>query len=246
MEESSMADERAKAHFRVGQSLYDSGRFADAGAEWQQAYDLSQRVELLYNVYIAYRDASDLPHAIEALDRYLATAQIAPDLRVNLEARARAMRESEAKRAADEQAALQAASSEPAAPEAEPAPITNEPAVARVDAEGASRVAPYLLVAVGGSMLVGSLLTGIMASSAAGEIEDACPMDQCPASFDLESQRSNAKTLALVTDVLWIGGALAAGTGAVWLLVAGNSEQAPPATAACSHEGCYAAYNGTF
>ena len=89
MQENQMGnDERAKAHFRVGQSLYDAGRFNEAAEEWEKAFELSQRSELLYNVYVAYRDAaSSTDKAIGALRRYLQLGQIEATRRLQLEAR---------------------------------------------------------------------------------------------------------------------------------------------------------------
>lgn len=52
-----LADEQARAHFRVGQSMYDAGRFAEAAHEFEEAFRLSQRSELLFNAYVAFRDA---------------------------------------------------------------------------------------------------------------------------------------------------------------------------------------------
>ena len=66
-----IGEDAARSHFRVGQLLYSEGRFADAAAEFEQAYFLSNRTPLLYNAFIAYRDANDLEHAIVVLDEYL-------------------------------------------------------------------------------------------------------------------------------------------------------------------------------
>jgi hypothetical protein len=49
--------------------------------------------------------------------------------------------------------------------------------------------------------------------------------NQCDPS--LADTRDNAKTLALVTDVLWITGAVAATTGLVLLLVSGGDDDEP-------------------
>ncbi|HMI90401.1 MAG TPA: hypothetical protein VK509_03515, partial [Polyangiales bacterium] len=92
-----MPEQESKAHFKVGKSLYESGRFAEAAVEWNRAFELSQRVELLYNVYVAYRDASDVPRAIDALRRYLQGAELDDATRQNLQARLHALEEANAK-----------------------------------------------------------------------------------------------------------------------------------------------------
>ena len=48
MGDDDMKDEAAKAHFRLGQTLYDAGRFKAAAEEWEKAYQLSGRDELLH------------------------------------------------------------------------------------------------------------------------------------------------------------------------------------------------------
>jgi tetratricopeptide (TPR) repeat protein len=79
-------DELARRHFRVGQAHYDNGDFAEAAVEFEEAYRLSQRPALLYNVYLAHRDALHVREAYSALQRYLERVPDAPD-RDALEAR---------------------------------------------------------------------------------------------------------------------------------------------------------------
>jgi hypothetical protein len=101
----------------------------------------------------------------------------------------------------------------PAAPPA-PAPVERAPD-ARAETRGSSGWAPWVVVGVGGAMLGASVFTGVAASRKHSDLEDACPTPQrCPEG--LESTRASGKTLALVTDVLWIGGAAAVGGGLLW------------------------------
>src|SRR5262245_26705132 len=81
-----MTDQQARGHFRLGRELYSQGRFADAAKEFEIAYGLSGRGSLLYNVYLAYRDAQDTVNAARALRGYLTAVADAPD-RPHLEAR---------------------------------------------------------------------------------------------------------------------------------------------------------------
>ncbi len=80
------ADDAARRHFRLGQAHYENGEFAEAATEFDEAYRLSQRPQLLYNIYVSYRDAGDLPHAAEALRTYL---QLVPDAENGAQLRAR-------------------------------------------------------------------------------------------------------------------------------------------------------------
>src|SRR4051794_4468626 len=63
----SNADEQARTHFRLGNVHYEAGEFVEAAAEFQAAYELSHRPQLLYNIFVAHRDAGNLPQAISAL-----------------------------------------------------------------------------------------------------------------------------------------------------------------------------------
>ncbi|MBS2016023.1 MAG: hypothetical protein JST00_24285 [Deltaproteobacteria bacterium] len=116
-----------------------------------------------------------------------------------------------------------------------------------------TNVGPYIVMGIGGAMLVGGAITGIVALGQTSDIESKCPGDVCPNSFDLEDARSTAKTFVRVTDVMLIGGAIVGAGGLAWLLLSGSgSKEAPKAAsvaparmrpvplAGCSAEGCRA------
>lgn len=112
-------------------------------------------------------------------------------------------------------------------------------------------IAPWLLVGGGATMLAASAVTGIVALGKSSDIADRCPNDVCPASFDLEGQRSDAKTFVRITDVLLIGGAALTLGGVGWLLFASDGparagRRAPLPTASCGPSGCQAGWRGTF
>jgi tetratricopeptide (TPR) repeat protein len=233
-------DERAKAHFQVGKSLYDSGRFSEAAEEWEKAYDLSGRAELLYNIYVAHRDATEMQAAIAALQRYLEGAEIEPARRINLEARLRAMQSAQAEAGAPQAVVEPEPASEPE-PEPEPAPAPDAALRGSSDDATVSPIISYGLIGLGGSMVVGAVVTGILAQGKIDDVESACPNEACPFDFDLDGTRNDAQTLALVTDVLWIGGAIAAGAGVTLLLLEPEEQQAPAAPTAslrCGPLGC--------
>lgn len=260
-----MPEQEAKSHFKVGKSLYESGRFAEAAVEWNRAYELSQRVELLYNVYVAYRDASDLPHAIDALRRYLQGAELDDATRVNLQARLRAMEDSNSKApAAAATSAAPAAQPATPPPATEPAPASAAqpaaaqpvpapaPAATTNDDRGGS-VAPFVLYGVSGAMLVAASVTGIVVMGNEKDIDDHCPNDKC-SDPDTRDKLDSTKTLAVVTDVLWITGVVAAGFGTALLLTdsgSGSSEHArastaPVASLGCGPHACAASLSGRF
>lgn len=61
----------AKEHFLNGKKLYDLGKFADAAAEYELAYQAKDDPALLFNIGQAYRLAGNLPKAILAYKAYL-------------------------------------------------------------------------------------------------------------------------------------------------------------------------------
>jgi tetratricopeptide (TPR) repeat protein len=262
-----MADQDAKSHFKVGKSLYETGRFSEAATEFEKAYRLSNRVELLYNVYVAHRDASDVPKAIDALRRYLQLAQLDESTRVNLAARLRAMEEASGRAGpppdtdaapppATETEAPTAAPppAETAPPEPGPEPPSTAPGSAELEMDADSSALPYALIAVGGAALAAGVVTAIVAAGKISDIEDACPGDVCPpageSGFDLEAERDDAGTLRTVAFALLGGGLIVGGAGATLLLLdAGDpapSEAGTQAALRCAASGCSATLHGRF
>jgi tetratricopeptide (TPR) repeat protein len=269
-------EEQARAHFRLGRAHYDNGNFAQAGAEFEDAYRISQRAALLYNIYLAYRDANDTHKAADALRKYL---QLEKDIenRGQLESRLAAL-----------DRALANEAQQPAAATPTPAPLTPAPltpaqplapmpeAVASAPestaapdaatAESGPRssafpVVPVILMGAGGAMVVTSIVTGLMAVSKHGEWEDArkaCVRDDSCTSLaparvsELNDVKSSGQALATVTDILLFGGLAVAGTGVVLLLLdsGGSGESAPPSATtagfACVPGACQAGLRASF
>ena len=66
--------EQAKQLFRNGATLYDEGRYEDAIAAWQEAYNLSKEPVLLFNIANAYERLGRYQESYDALNRYRAFA----------------------------------------------------------------------------------------------------------------------------------------------------------------------------
>jgi tetratricopeptide (TPR) repeat protein len=259
MAPSKNSEDEARAHFLLGRSFHDRGEFAKAAAEFEQAYAASGRAALLYNLFVAYRDANDAKRAADALRRYL-------DLEKNVENRPQLEAKLEAMEAAlAAQLIEEAANPQPTAAQAE-AQETSEPTepepVAAADVEpmeepheSAFPIGPVIVIGVGGAMMLGSIATGLMASSAQGELEDMCPT-RMNCGSDLEDTQSKGETMALVTDILLFGGvAVAAGGAAWWLFGSSDSESSASARLAnyathaslmCTNTACAANVHGTF
>lgn len=243
-------DAQARARFRVGQSLYETGRFQEAATEFAAAYQLSQRPQLLFNLYVAYRDASDIPHATEALRNYLAAMPADIDDRLNLEARLRSMEAVVAQQQQDQQARQDAANQpQPVATPAQTAAIAEPMNESReLPAPETHRSPVGLIVAgVGGALLVTGAITGVLAMGKVRDLESVCVNGLCPQSA--VETRDSARTLVTITDVMLIGGGvLTVGGFAYWLFGPKQTETAPSASASafCNGSSCMVSVQGQF
>jgi tetratricopeptide (TPR) repeat protein len=235
-------EEIARQHFQLGRAQYESGQFRDAAASFERAHELSKRDMLWYNIYLAYRDAGDNAKAAEALRNYLTRVEQV-DNRGHLEARLASLdRLVQEEQARKEQARAEAAASGVAEPAqaAEPAATGDQPAEPPPAGESPS-IVPYVLLGVGGAMMIGGVVTGLMASSKHSELEEQCPNNPCDAS--LQDLADDGQTLALTADVLLFGGIAVAATGGVlWFLnrnaSGGSGEQPVAAAVGCGPRGC--------
>ena len=235
-------EKAAREAFERGRVFYDSGQFEQASVAFEEAYKLSGRDALLYNLYLAYRDATDQEKAAQALRGYLAKVP-------NIENRAQL----EARLAALEQNLARQREHEGASPVGtDVAPVTSAPVSAAVEPGGpvdAPARSPRFyagvsLAAVGAAAMLSSIATGVLTKKREQELEDKCDGRSCEAS--LEATAESGKRLARTTDALLFGGIVVAGAGAA-LLVFGGLERPTPQTArrphfsaACSLDGCVA------
>lgn len=211
-------------HFRAGREYYSGGDFLRAAQEFSEAHRLSGRPELLFNVYVAYRDAQLLRDAATALRRYLAEAPNIED-RAGLESRLEAL---------EEAAGREEPSDEVRAPEE--APTVRASSDGPPASSGASPL-PWIVAGVGGALLVAGTITGILALGAQADLEETCPTRMCAP--EDEAIHDRASSLALVTDVLLGVGIVTAGAGLVWALLSdGSDDEPPPVAAMCGPSGC--------
>ena len=144
------AADAAKEHFQRGRSLHDAGSYADAVIEYQAAYSLASRPELLFNIAQCYRLMHNRERAVMYYERYLALVPAggaADDARGHI-------------------AALRAQLPSPQSPPA-PAPAPSGPGWSS-----------WRWVGLGGMIVGGGLLgigvwQGIDAANASAELEDA-------------------------------------------------------------------------
>jgi tetratricopeptide (TPR) repeat protein len=239
--DTAQAEEMARQHFQLGRAQYQSGQFREAASSFEQAYALSKREVLWYNIYLAHRDAGANKQSAIALRNYL---ERVPELenRAQLEARLESLdrivaqeeqREREAsERATAEQQAAASAESE----QASEAPVEAVQPTESSKPEESPSILPFVLMGTGGAMVIGGVVVGAMASSKHSELEEKCGDGPCDRS--LKSLADEGKTLALTADIMLFGGLAVAGTGAVlWLLDStadSSSEEQEPVRAALS------------
>lgn len=81
-------DSEARLHFSTGRDAFSRGDFATAVTEFERAYSLSRRAQLLYNIGTTYERLHRWEEARSALQRYLDAVTDAPD-RAEVEGRVR-------------------------------------------------------------------------------------------------------------------------------------------------------------
>lgn len=248
----------AKRQFQIGLDLYNHGEFAEAAERFEESYKLSGRAKLLYNVYLAYRDAQNLPKAIEALRGFIEAEpddERVPGLRVRLEI----MEKSVAERGSttpsgdggqEGGADTTGTSSSSTADEGkQPTPG---------DSSKTLMLVGFITGGVGAAAAIGGVVTGILANGANRELDQLCGTDRvCEASTlgQATTLSSRIRTMSLVTDILLIGGGvtLAAGATLALLMLRKQSGSAPendataPAVSAgfmCGPGGCLATLQG--
>jgi tetratricopeptide (TPR) repeat protein len=211
-------DERARELYLRGDRLYAEGNYDEAVLAFEQAYELSWRPVLLYNMANALERLGRYEEALRRLEQYVPHApehQRSAVLKrmASLEARAEEQRRSE-REGVRERAA--------------PALEGNEPTVSPPAVDRPERDVPWLGYAIGGagvaSMGLG-LVFGLSAAGARSDAEDLCidngSSTLCPSSARLFIDR--AENRAVLADVALGLGIAAVGVG-TYLVLSSDSE----------------------
>lgn len=217
----SRRQERAKTHFLAGQSYYDGAAYADALKEFSEAYRISKRPALLYNIARCYEGMDQLDKAIDNLQLYLQQSPGADD------------REAVQTRIKNLQERLQASSRLPIHPPRPTQPTQNEeprPPVPQAAPQPAQlapaataqrhRVWTWVVGGVGLGVLAAALGTGIASQLSYSDLNGKCMGNACAPG--LAGEASSGRQLALATDVLWPIGAAAMVTAIVLFVVEGR------------------------
>ncbi|MFK7985933.1 MAG: hypothetical protein AB8I08_07865 [Sandaracinaceae bacterium] len=215
--------ERARQAVADAQALYEANRFEEAGAAFEAAYDVTAHPSMIYNAYVAYRDAGLPREALRTLRRHLALIAERDPERPRLEARLQGLEQQVS------------ASPEPDIVSVQPDPVPPEPQPDSGDAT----LAPAVVLAAGGVVLVtGAILAGVTAAEHESFVE-LCT-GSCP---ELADDAASGQALALASDILLAVGGAVAVAGLIWLVVeAASGSDGSGSAFRCRASGC----GGTF
>jgi tetratricopeptide (TPR) repeat protein len=204
--------QRAEELFENGRKLYGEGSYEAAATAFEQAYELSGNIDMLYNAALAYDRADAFERAIAALDRYRALAPAAErdkldERKQSLQLRLEKQREREA-----------AAADDAAGPDGSdrPYPEGSDPKAGK----GKARAVGPAVWALGGSTIAAfAFAAGFGGASIvrAKKGRAHCTADDPPlCDSGARTHADRSRTYALVADVAFaVGGALAIATIAV-------------------------------
>jgi tetratricopeptide (TPR) repeat protein len=194
--------EAARAHFMAGSAYYEQANYADAVKEFTEAYRLSQRADLLYNIALAYERLEKWDQAIAALNQYLHDKPDAQD-RAIIQTRIENLNKRRI-------AALAVVA--PAPPPAPPAPPRKQ------------HVASLVVGGIGVGALLASIGTGVAALELQSQLDSVCPARRCPSSQQ-QGKIDEGGALALSTDILIGVGAAAVLVGVILFVVESRHPQ---------------------
>lgn len=187
-------DARARELYENGAALYEEGRYDEAIVAWDEAYRLSERHALLYNIANAQERLGDYEAALDTLAEYRAFAPASE--RDVLDRRLRSI-----ERRMEESGQTASTTTVPAG-------------------SGTSRdveLLPIGLIGAGAVALGTGTVFGVRSRSAGAELETICINGLCPSEAEELMQRNTRS--ALIADIAWgVGAAAAAGGVVVWVI----------------------------
>jgi len=206
-------DEAARILFQEGTRAYDAGRFDEARRRYENAFELSRRPELLYNIAQCHDRLDERPQALEFYQRFVTELPESSRAAV-VNSRIEVLRRSLAEAGSPDEA------NDPEGEEASDVPEDAAPDESR------SLVGPITAFAVGGAGLITFAVAGIIAGARYGDAEAECNATGCN-----EDSLSGVQTAALVADIGLGVGIAGAAVGVIWLLVGGGDGDEETASA---------------
>lgn len=213
-------DEAARVLFELGTQHYEAGDFAEALPKYESAFELSGRSLLLYNIAVCH---DRLDHKSDAAEYYERFATAVPNSQRAPLARSRAsvLRESMTADAAraENLAALESELN---------ARNDAEANAAAAETSSRSLVGPITAFAIGGAGLITFAVSGGIALSRRGALEDDCADGACD---DAENSAADAVDRAALIADIGLGVAIAGtAVGVILLLVNSGGDEEHSAT----------------
>jgi tetratricopeptide (TPR) repeat protein len=214
------SDEQARIHFQAGTLYFEQERFEDAAREYEEAFALSPRPELLLNAATAWDRAARLEEAIAALERVIQqfpgteSAQLAAP-------RLDRLRRLQERIAREREEAAAGASATVSSTTTSTATTTSTPG-------GGLDYLPGTITLAGSAAVVAIAVgLGVAAHDTYSTLESRCVNDVCP--DELRDERDSAASLADASTALTFVAA-AGGIAGVVLLVVAAVDDAPSPT----------------
>lgn len=227
-------DELARRHFESGAAYFEQAEYEEALREFQKAYELSKRPQILRNISVVEERVGNIAGAVAALDEYLLMAPNDPDVDT-----VRIRRDNLKKRLEEEAAAPPVVAPDPTPPppkepakppppREDPGPLTFDDGEFADEDSGPSLVPAYVLITVGALAGAGSGVTGYLAKSKHQELKDGCG---ATAQGCTDADVASGQTLALTSTVLTGVAVVGIGVGIIWWATAGSGSEETAARA---------------
>lgn len=214
-------DERAATHFRVAQEFFEREAFEEALVEFQRAFALSDRPQLLFNIGLSH---DRLGQWAEARDNYERFLERAPN-DVQAEHATRRLARARQRAARAQPGGETDTTPEESISNAEPEERVSEP-------DASSGALGWALLGTGAAAGITSLVTGLVANSIHQDLEASCGESRT-CSPDQQSDIDRGQRLARTsTAMMFIG--IAGVTAGVIALVLHRPIQDDPVQATIS------------
>lgn len=220
--EKSATDIRARELFAKGDSAYAEGRYEEALSAFQEAFDLSLRPQLLFNISNALERLGRYSEALDALEKYLQSGK-ARDRDVVQKRIANLKKRVEEKREADRIAKEEEEKKKREEEERrrrEEAANGGGPGDKKLPPEPPRSPVPLVLVGTGGVLLATGAVFGVLTLSARSDAENGCKDSPTGhlCSDEAKSALDREQTFGIVADVGIVTGVIASAIGAYLLL----------------------------
>jgi tetratricopeptide (TPR) repeat protein len=225
-------DQRARELFQKGDTAYAEGRYEEALAAFSEAYELSGRAQLLFNVSNALERLGRYQEAVDALEKYLASGKakerdVVQKRLANLKKRVEEQKKEQEKLAKEEEEKRKKEEEERQKREAAQGGANGAnhgggtgPGGPKEATKPPTPLLPWILIGGGAAVFVTGGVFGILTLGARGEAKDGCT-DTASGHLCSESASSaldREKTFGLVADIGMLSGLVLAGVGTYFLL----------------------------